>query len=208
MNLNLYFPTPIWWEDTQIDTTDMMKLGYSLRDQDPNGRKLSNEGGWQSKDFRPGVHAEMKELEDKIMAQAHQCVLDYGYNPNAGFLVLENFWFNINAKNNTNMVHIHDNSFISGAFYLKARPGQGKITFYRSFAQDYTISSQSPVEQYTPISASAISFDPMTSKLLMFPGHLPHGVSRNELDEDRISVSFNIKLIRTDDERYWPTTSK
>jgi hypothetical protein len=42
----------------------------------------------------------------------------------------------------------------------------------------------------------------------MFPGFLPHGVERNELDEDRISISFNIKLIRIDDERYWPTASQ
>jgi len=43
--------------------------------------------------------------------------------------------------------------------------------------------------------------------LIMFPGWLPHGVSANELDEDRVSLSFNVKIIRTDDERYRPTIS-
>lgn len=208
MNMDFYFPTPIWWEDTQIDNTDMLALCYSLREKDPVGRKLSNQGGWQSMDFRPGVHPEMKILEDKILAQAEQCYRDFGYREDCGFVVIENLWFNINTKNNTNSVHTHDNSFVAGAYYLKAQPGQGKINFYRSYSQDFVISSQAVMGSYTPVSASAIAFNPMTSKLIMFPAWLPHGVERNEIDEDRISISFNIKIIRTDDERYRPANTQ
>jgi len=42
----------------------------------------------------------------------------------------------------------------------------------------------------------------------MFPGWLPHGVERNEIDEERISISFNVKIIRTDDDRYRPTLTQ
>jgi uncharacterized protein (TIGR02466 family) len=208
MMMDMYFPTPIWWEQTQIDNTAMLDLCYRLRDQDPRGRKLSNQGGWQSMDFRPGVHPEMKVLEDKVMAQAEQCVRDFGYREDKCFLVIENFWFNINGIHNTNSVHTHDNSFVAGAYYLKAQPRQGTINFYRSYSQDFCIASQAVIDHFTPLSASAISFEPTTSKLIMFPGWLPHGVERNELDEERISISFNIKLIRTDDERYWPQNTK
>lgn len=208
MNFDLYFPTPIWWEQTEIITSEIEKLCYNFRDKDPIGRKLSNEGGWQSYDFRPGVYPELKLLEDKIQMQAEQCVRDYGYNESVCKIVIENFWFNINSRNNSNMVHIHDNSFLSGCFYIKARPNQGSITFYKNYALDYIVSSQAPIERYTGISASAISYEPMTGKLIMFPGMLPHGVGYNPTDDDRISVAFNVKLIRTDDERYWPTTTK
>jgi uncharacterized protein (TIGR02466 family) len=207
MNLEFYFPTPLWWEQTNIDTTDMVKLCYSMREADPKGRRLSNEGGWQSRDFRPGTHPEMKALEDRIQAQAEQSVRDYGYNESVVMVVIENFWFNINNQNNGNAVHIHDNSFLSGCFYLKARPGQGSITFYKNHALDYIVSSQAELDHYTPISASAISFEPEDAKLIMFPGHLPHGVGYNPTNEDRISVAFNVKIIRTDDERYWPKTA-
>lgn len=207
MNYDLYFPTPIWWEQTQINTSDMVQLCYTMYSNDTVGRKLSNEGGWQSKDFRPGVYAEMKPLEDMILEQANRSIRDYGYNASTCFAVIENFWFNINKKGNGNATHIHDNSFLSGSMYLKAYPGQGKITFYRSFAQDYIVSSQAVIEQYTPISASAISYEPNTGKLIMFPGYLPHGVGFNPTDDDRISVAFNVKLIRTEDERYWPKTA-
>lgn len=205
MNMDLYFPTPVWWEQTDIDTAPMLDLGRRLKENDPQGRRLSNEGGWQSMDFRPGTHLELKPIEDKIMQQAHQCVLDFGYRTDLCFPVLENLWFNFNYQHNSNMVHIHDSSFVSGAFYLKAVPGQGKITMYKDFNQDYLIMSQAPVAQFTTVSASAISYEPNTGKLVMFPGWLPHGVGANTLNEERVSLSFNVKLIRTDDERYWTT---
>ncbi len=207
MNYELYFPTPIWWEQTSIDIKPMLDLCLRLQEQDPTGRKLSNEGGWQSMDFRPGVYSEMKQLEDKIMEQAHNCVRDYGYHPATCFPVIENFWFNINTEKNSNAVHIHDNSFLSGCFYVEANPNQGKITFYKNHALDYIVSSQAVIGEYTPISASAISYEPYTGKLIMFPGYLPHGVGYNATTERRISVAFNIKLIRTEDERYRPAIS-
>jgi len=205
MNLDLYFPTPIWWEHTGIDTTRMIDLTYRLMEKDIEGRKLSNQGGWQSKDFRPGVHSELAEIEEKIIKQTEQCVLDFGYDPSSCFTVLENLWINVNRKYHSNSVHIHDNSFVSGAFYLKAGPGQGNINFYKSYSQDYAVASAARISKYTQINNSAIAFTPETGKLIMFPGWLPHGVEQNETEHDRISISFNTKIIRTDDEYYRST---
>lgn len=208
MMIELYFPTPVWWEQTDIDVTNMLELCYLLQKQDPQGRKLSNQGGWQSNDFRPRTHDALKVLEDKIIEQAEQCVRDFGYREDLCFVDIENLWFNINHKNHTNAVHTHDNSFISGVFYLKAKPGQGNINFYKSYSQDFITASQAPIGKFTSLSASAMSFVPQTQKLILFPGWLPHGVERNELDEDRISISFNVRIIRTDDDRYRPTNTQ
>lgn len=201
MQLDLYFPTPVWWEQTELDNTDMLKLCYQLHNDDDDGRKLSNQGGWQSKDFRPDVYAEMKPLHDMIMAQVDNCIRDYGYHEDYCTPLMENFWFNINKQGNTNSVHIHDNSFISGVYYVSANPGQGNINVYKNHMQDFIIASAAPMQSYTPISASCIAFEPMSSKLILFPGWLPHGVDRNQTEEDRVSISFNVKLVRTDDER-------
>lgn len=208
MNLDFYFPTPIWWEHTEINTADMISLAYRLQKEDPIGRKLSNQGGWQSQDFRPGTYPEFAPIEKRIVEQTENCVRDFGYDEASCFTVLENIWININRKFNTNSVHIHDNSFISGAFYLKAMPGQGNIVFYKNYSQDYPIASAAKIQQYTQINNSAITFTPETAKLIMFPGWLPHGVEHNDTDEDRISISFNTKIIRTDDEYYRSTHTK
>jgi len=208
MNLDFYFPTPIWWEHTEINTQDMVSLAYRLQKEDPVGRKLSNQGGWQSHDFRPGTYPEFAPIEKKIIEQTENCVRDFGYDEGACFTVLENIWININRKFNTNSVHIHDNSFISGAFYLKAGPGQGNIVFYKNYSQDYAVASAAKIEKYTQLNNSAITFTPETGKLIMFPGWLPHGVEHNDTDHDRISISFNTKIIRTDDEYYRSTHIK
>lgn len=204
MNFDAFFPTPVWWEDTNIDTTEMCKLVYKLHAEDQQGRQLSNQGGWQSRDFRPGKYTEMKPLEDLILRQANQSLIDYGYDTSAGFLVIENLWFNINKKGDTNSVHIHDASFVSGAFYIKADQKQGGIIFYKDYNADFIVASRLPIATHTAISASAIRYEPKTSRFIMFPGNLPHGVERNDTDEDRISVSWNVKIFRTDDERYSP----
>ena len=67
MNLDYYFPTPVWWEQTEINNGPIEELAYRLRKENPTGRKLSNQGGWQSMDFRPGTHPEVAELEKRIM---------------------------------------------------------------------------------------------------------------------------------------------
>jgi len=209
MRYDLYFPTPVWWEQTNdIDIDPILSLCYKLRSDDPKGRQLSNQGGWQSQDFEAGLYPELATLESKILWQAHNCIRDYGYDENECLLGIGNMWINFNGLNNTNSVHIHDNAFVSGVFYVKAKPGQGTLNLYRCYSQDYIIASQARVATYTPISASAISYHPETGKLIMFPGHLPHGVERNELDEDRISISFNVKLMRKIDGLYWAKNFK
>lgn len=208
MQMEWHFPTPIWWEDTDINNTEMLNLCYKMQREDSEGRTLSNQGGWQSMDFRPGIYPEMKTFEDKILEHTKRCLADFGYKLDSCFVDIENFWFNINQKNHTNSVHIHDNSFISGVYYLKANPGQGTINFYKNQILDYAVMSQAPIDQFTPISASAMSYQPKTGKLILFPGWLPHGVERNTTDEDRVSMSFNTKIFRTDDERYRTTPIK
>lgn len=209
MRYELYFPTPIWWEDTDDIAIDpILKLCYRLRDTDPIGRTLSNQGGWQSQEFEPDVHPELADLYKKILNQVENCIRDYGYDENECIFGIPNMWVNINGENHTNSVHIHDNAFVSGVFYVKAEPGQGPINFYKSHSQDYIVASQAPIKHYTPISASAMSFQPKVGKLIMFPGYLPHGVERNGTNSDRISISFNVKLMRKIDGLYWSKNFK
>jgi len=49
MNLELYFPTPVWWEDTTIDPAPMLELltelkERSIRSQTQQRRRLAEYG--------------------------------------------------------------------------------------------------------------------------------------------------------------------
>ena len=194
MILNYHFPTPIWWEDTKISTSSMLKLAYGLRKHDPEGRKISNQNGWQSKDILPNTFLQLAFLEKEILKNATNCFIDYGYRLGSRKIVIDNLWFNINSKGCANRIHTHPTAFISGVFYIKASENQGNISFHRNYLEDCIINSQAEIEEYNPLTFSAMSFEPITGKLLMFPGYLPHGVDVNNTDEDRVSLAFNVKL--------------
>ena len=198
MNLDLFFPTTVWTEQTELDNTDMLKLCYKLQEEKDNSRVISNQGGWQSNDIRPNTHAEMKPLYDKIMAQAQQCMEDYGYDTQQYYPVMQSFWFNINKKGHSNRVHTHAKSFISGVYYLKADSTQGALTIYRNFSDAFFIESAARQKILTPLSACQIGFQPKSSQLILFPSSLPHSVEINNTEEDRVSMSFNVHLV-TDD---------
>jgi hypothetical protein len=55
------------------------------------------------------------------------------------------------------------------------------------------------MKNVTHLGASEIGYEPKSSKLILFPSSLPHSVEINNTEEDRVSMSFNVKLIRTDD---------
>ena len=52
----LLFPTPIWEDDDcGLDTKEIQDFCYLVEKEDPQGRKATNYGGWQSNEFRPEV---------------------------------------------------------------------------------------------------------------------------------------------------------
>jgi uncharacterized protein (TIGR02466 family) len=195
MILNYHFPTPIWWEQTNFDNTKIEELAYRIKRLDPKGRIISNRGGWQSRDIEPNTYLELVELEKTILINAVNCFKDYGYEENSKVISIDNLWLNINGRGCTNAIHTHPTAFVSGVYYIKAEPDQGKIVFHKNSLEEYIISSNAPIDNYNPLNFSAVSFEPLTGKMILFPGYLPHGVDSNNTDQDRISISFNIKLV-------------
>lgn len=190
MNLDYYFPTPVWWVDTGINNETILQYCYTAREKDPTGRSISNLGGWQSNDINP---KDLPELYNYIMVNANQCLHDYGYDSSTT-LEMGNMWVNINEKNHSNKTHIHHGSFISGVYYVKCNENSPQIVFYKNFSEDFIVTSASRVDRYTPISGSVCKYPPKEGRLILFPSYLPHSVEENETEEERISISFNIAI--------------
>ena len=102
-----------------------------------------------------------------------------------------NLWININGYKDFNLRHTHENSIISGVFYVKAPDKSSKITFYhpafKLMVREWNINMKH--NHYT---SSVWSINPQKGKLLLFPSWLEHEVSPNLSQESRISISFNI----------------
>ena len=118
----LLFPTCIHifeTEDFESIKDELVEHVYQENNKDPEGRIISNRGGWQSKDF---------VKDDKILSIIGDII--YGLPVlNEGIDFDIECWFNINCKGDYNNKHVHPNSDFSGVFWLKTPKECGNIVF-------------------------------------------------------------------------------
>tara|TARA_Y100000389_G_C17471282_1_gene531365 strand:+ start:7580 stop:8173 length:594 start_codon:yes stop_codon:yes gene_type:complete len=194
MNVDFYFPTPVWWEDTNIDNAPLMALCNTLREEDPEGRSISNNGGWQSSNLILGQYDEFNQFLETVTELSFTCLDSYGYVAGAYKLEMLNGWFNVNQKGDSNQIHTHGGSFISGVYYVEAEQDQSELIFYKNFSEDHIITSAGDIENYTPISGATCRYPPKSGRLILFPSYLPHGVLPSTSNKERVSMAFNMRM--------------
>ena len=106
-----------------------------------------------------------------------------------------NGWFNVNQKGNSNQIHTHGGSFISGTYYVQAEQDQSELIFYKNFTEDFVISSAGQIDNFTAISGATCRYPPKTGRLILFPSYVPHGVMPSTSDNERISLAFNMRMV-------------
>jgi len=98
-------------------------------------------------------------------------------------------WMTLSGKKDYAHIHTHGSSDISGVYYFKTNGNDGDIFFenpMRYLENSYCFSH---------LNARA-SWKPEVGKIILFPGWMPHGVTTNITDNERISISFNILFER------------
>ena len=93
-------------------------------------------------------------------------------------------------------MHSHPTNDLSGVIWLNAPKDSGRIVFVSPF----NFKSYKEMSSYTDDFKKSFNidesyyFNPIAGRILVFPSHLQHEVLENKSNEDRISVSFNIRL--------------
>ena len=155
------------------------------------GLTKSNRGGWHSKNFKLD---NKDSIQFKFAVEIQKYILDvfrnYGWKTEQNRIQIKEMWAIINKKDDFNVIHTHPNCYLSSAYYVKApencgkflieNPNQAKKHFYPQLANK------------TELNMPIAGLDVNEGDLLLFPGYLPHKVAKNESDEDRIVVSFNV----------------
>ena len=111
-----------------------------------------------------------------------------GKEPNTYDIELYNSWVNITRRGLLNY-HRHPHFQISGCYYHKISPGMGSIEF--KCPNTVVANGGFPNGPHTP---ERISLMPKEGSLILFPSWLEHAIGINETNEERISLSFNIKI--------------
>lgn len=194
LNTDYYFPTPIWWTDTEADTDVLKQLCKEMQSADPEGRHLSNRNGWQSADITVGEYDATDTFSKFVVKSAIKCLEDYGYNTEITQLQMANMWFSVNKEGGYNQTHAHSGSAISGTYYISVPENAGEITFYRNPYEEHLIYGLAPIKNVTEVSAATCRYPPKKGRLILFPSYLLHSVMPSFSSEERISLSFNLGI--------------
>jgi uncharacterized protein (TIGR02466 family) len=186
MQLEMWFPQPIWFKDYEVDFSEAIAYIEELKKINP-GRQFSNMGGWQSEDVGIEAIKELKEPFNIILSGVEYVTQDlqqYGFNK----LCLSNAWINVNKGTDYNREHVHPLSTFSGCLYLKASTAAGAIEFKRPDSMEL----YPGVDNKTGIFYPSSNYKPSIGRLLIFPAWLPHMALPSEDVEERISIAFNL----------------
>ena len=102
-------------------------------------------------------------------------------------------WCNCADKGASQAPHRHENSWISGTYYITHEEGHAPIQFYKSAALTQPNSAFLSLAKKTTtlFNTDTIQISPSSGTLLLWPSHLLHGYSGNAKD-GRLSLSMNL----------------
>ena len=189
---NLIFPIPIHQFDvngfSEIQD-ELIDYAYDYKKKDPIGVSLSNRGGWQSEGFN------IINEDDVLQLFLINCLSNFP--PIKKSVELRGYaWININKPGDYNIKHVHPTNNLSGVLWIKCLENSGDIVFdspnnFESFLENKSYNDDFKKSNFIDDSYHCY---PTEGRIIVFPSHLEHHVQENKSNEDRISVSFNIRL--------------
>ena len=172
----------------------LIKWIYKYKKENNDIVRISNRGGWQSARKDVFVDEGFKEFENIIIPVISDLINEYYLKLQADIVQM---WININGKNGHNVSHRHPNCDLSGVIWIKQSEQQGRFIFdnmdvgYRDAGLIYGMDTEYLIHnKMLPEWFPAYK----NGTVIIFPAMFSHRVEINETEEDRISLSFNIKL--------------
>ena len=181
------FPTPLLHSefDVKPQLLNWVKEYYKTGEHDAN----SSSCGWHSKYT---LHEDQSFLEHFLLIHAHiaHSLREISEAP----FYVQSMWASVNKPGDYNYSHIHAGVDFSGVLYLQAPMHCGDIVFEDENARfRYNWKLDDEIKEDLTIHDS-VWFHPTPGRCLIFPAHLRHKVEKNNTNEDRISIGFNLKF--------------
>tara|TARA_B100000963_G_C22558468_1_gene640181 strand:- start:658 stop:1263 length:606 start_codon:yes stop_codon:yes gene_type:complete len=191
---NLLFPTPVWTiqlENYKEINEEMYEYIKKLQDEDNIGIERSNVKGWHSNDFNL-TDKQPQNFIKLIFPAIEQVMNDMNWEKQKQIAKINNMWAIINIGGSANLRHQHGNSTISGAYYVRAPNNAGDIVFYDP--RPAPVYSHPNVKKPNILNAQVNGISPKEGALVLFPSYLDHSVNENLSKDERIVISFNIRI--------------
>ena len=191
---NLFFPTPVWaiqLENYKLVNEEMYSYIKIQQKIDGVGINKSNIKGWHSKDFNLS-EKEPQNFISFMSSSIEQVMIDMNWDKEKQLAKIDNMWAIVNIGGSANLRHQHGNSTISGAYYVRAPENCGDIVFYDP--RPAPVYSYPNAKQPNSLNAQVNAISPKEGALVLFPSYLDHSVNENLSKNERIVISFNIRI--------------
>ena len=191
---NLFFSTPVWTSKLEnYESTNENILSYIKNNQkeDQKGIIKSNIKGWHSKDFDL-KNIKVIDFINLISPKINDAIIDMNWDLSNQSVTITSMWAIINVGGASNARHHHGNSDLSAAYYVRAPKDCGEIVFYDP--RPAPVYSHPETKGANILNATINSVNPVEGTLVLFPSYLDHSVNANQSSEERIVISFNLKL--------------
>lgn len=184
MRLRDLFVTYLASEQLNLDNEKIVDWALDM-EENGEGRIVSNQGGYQSNDIIDPPEV-LEHLYNKLTNFGNDLCQRIDIAP----VVINNMWVNVNRYRDFNWTHSHNQSIISGVYYVKTPSDCGYIQF-----QNPTADLQNPwtvAGDNNPYTSDGWWMPCEEGTVYLFPSHVRHGVQPNQNKiEPRISISFN-----------------
>tara|TARA_R110002126_G_scaffold152606_1_gene299708 strand:+ start:1024 stop:1599 length:576 start_codon:yes stop_codon:yes gene_type:complete len=191
MNKNIFeiFKYTVYCKIIKFNLNELNNFCFKLQNKD-KGRVISNVGGWQSNNILNEYP--IIDLKKLISKHVNTYAKEFKLKKE---LKINNLWININGYKDSNMVHFHPMSIISGVFYVKVPKNSGNLNFHNPTEDLMSGIIDNNISEYNKHNSSTWSFTPQENLLFLFPSYYKHSVAPNMSKEKRISISFNSDII-------------
>lgn len=136
---------------------------------------------------RPGFHDFDLLMRQGFMQFGHAM----GYDFTIESLEITQCWVNIYNFGMSQEIHHHPNNIMTGVYYLQAPANCSEILFHSHFAD---VMIRPDVCEDNALNNPIASLHPKPGDLIFFDSWLRHSVPANNIEGERISLSFNARF--------------
>jgi uncharacterized protein (TIGR02466 family) len=184
-------------EDGPVHLNDRIaSLTRRLMEDERNATWRTNAGGWHyAHDFFRLDDPVAREIRSHVERHV-RAFLDHFRRDRGGPPIPFDLqgWINLNRAGNSNILHCHPGSFLSGTYYVEVPPMKGGEIVFRDPRGPAVAMYETPriVELPWIGNGKGIPFAPQAGHLIIFPSWLEHRVEPFVGSGDRISLAFNV----------------
>jgi uncharacterized protein (TIGR02466 family) len=165
----------------------------SIRDIDYH--RMMSDDGWLSDKTDLLDHEQFKPLKDYILSCVDQYLHeDLHYNRDLEFY-LTNSWVTIHKMGDWSPSHNHENSLISGTFYINIPQDDESVFQLHALENRYRVLPSCIAltqNNFDIFNCNIYNIKPETGTLILFPSHVNHNTTQQTSDELRYCLAFNV----------------